>query len=57
MSIEAVRAFRKAGVEVTPYPFPYALKRTNRWLDRWPLFLELCAESGKILYYKARGWI
>lgn len=53
----SVRAFRKAGVEVTPHPFPYALKRANQWLDRWPLFLELCVESGKILYYKARGWI
>ena len=53
----SVRAFRKAGVDVTSYPFPYSLKRANQWLDRWPLFLELCGESVKILYYSARGWI
>jgi uncharacterized SAM-binding protein YcdF (DUF218 family) len=53
----SVRAFRKAGVEVTPLPFPYGIKRSNIWLDRWPVFLDLCMESVKIVYYKIRGWI
>jgi uncharacterized SAM-binding protein YcdF (DUF218 family) len=53
----SVRAFRKAGLEVTPVVFPYAIKRSNNWLDRWPVFLELCQETGKIAYYRVRGWI
>jgi len=51
------RAFRKAGVEVTPRFFPYALKRAQNWADRWPLFLELGTETAKITWYRLRGWI
>jgi uncharacterized SAM-binding protein YcdF (DUF218 family) len=53
----AVRALRKAGVEVTPRPIPYALKRTNLWAERWPVFLEMAVETAKILDYRIRGWI
>jgi uncharacterized SAM-binding protein YcdF (DUF218 family) len=53
----ARRAFQKAGLEVLPEPFPDAAKRMGAWRDRWPVFLDLCAETAKILWYKARGWI
>jgi uncharacterized SAM-binding protein YcdF (DUF218 family) len=53
----SVRVFRKLGIEVTPRIFPYAAKRYNRWLDRWPVFLDLCLESVKIVGYRVRGWI
>jgi uncharacterized SAM-binding protein YcdF (DUF218 family) len=53
----SVRAFRKAGLEVMPVVFPYAIKRSNNWLERWPVFLELCQETCKIVYYRLRGWI
>ncbi len=53
----AHRAFQKAGLTVLPRPFPDALKRMNQWSARWPVFLELVVESGKIAYYEARGWI
>ena len=53
----SVRALQKAGVEVTPRPIPYARKRANNWMDRWPLALELGIETAKIAGYWARGWI
>jgi uncharacterized SAM-binding protein YcdF (DUF218 family) len=53
----AWRAFRKAGVNVEPRPIPDIGKRLNSWRQRWPIFLDLVAESGKIAYYQARGWI
>jgi uncharacterized SAM-binding protein YcdF (DUF218 family) len=53
----AVRALRKAGVEVTPRPIPYALKRTNVWTERWPVFLEMAVETAKIVDYRVHGWI
>jgi uncharacterized SAM-binding protein YcdF (DUF218 family) len=53
----AFRAFRKAGLEVLPRPIPDARKRATRRLYRWWVFLDLCTESMKIVYYKARGWI
>jgi uncharacterized SAM-binding protein YcdF (DUF218 family) len=53
----SVRAFDKAGVEVTPRPIPYALKRSNLWTERWPVFLEMAMETAKILDYRIRGWI
>jgi uncharacterized SAM-binding protein YcdF (DUF218 family) len=52
----ASRAFRKAGLEVVPRPFPDALKRLNDWRDRWGVFLDLIQESAKSGYYWARGW-
>ena len=53
----AYRAFRKAGMQVEPRPFPDAGKRNSRWLNRWGVFLDLCTEMEKSVYYLARGWI
>jgi uncharacterized SAM-binding protein YcdF (DUF218 family) len=53
----AVRAFRKAGAQVEPRPFPDVLKRANTMRLRWPVFVDLIDETCKIAYYKARGWI
>lgn len=53
----SVRAFRRAGVTVEARFFPYALKRSNNWLERWPVFLDLCLESAKIARYYTKGWI
>ena len=53
----AAGAFRKAGLLFEPRPFPDALKRANSWLQRWPVFLDLAAETAKIGYYLARRWI
>lgn len=53
----AYRAFRKAGLDVQPRPFPDARKRASTWTGRWPAFLELAEETVKIAYYYLRGWI
>ncbi len=53
----AMRAFAKAGIEVTPQPFPDIIKRSTNRAERWPAFFELLKESAKIGYYYARGWI
>jgi hypothetical protein len=53
----AARAFRKVGIEVTSAPFPYVLKRTGAWTERWSLFLELVMETAKIVDYRVHGWI
>lgn len=53
----AYRAFKKAGLEVLPRPFPDARKRASNWTGRWPAFLDLVEETLKIGYYYARGWI
>lgn len=53
----AVRAFRKAGLPVTPAYFPDAAKRIGYWPDRWRVFADLSLETGKILWYKLHGWI
>ena len=53
----AHRAFRKAGLDVLPRPYPDARKRASRWSGRWPAFLDLVMETVKIGYYYARGWI
>lgn len=53
----AHRAFEKAGLHVEPRPLPDAGKRIVSWRGRWPVFLDLLAESAKIVYYKVRGWI
>jgi uncharacterized SAM-binding protein YcdF (DUF218 family) len=53
----AHRAFKKAGLEVLPRPFPDARKRASDWTGRWPAFLDLVEETLKIGYYFARGWI
>ena len=53
----AYRAFRKAGSDVQPRPFPDAIKASMSWTSRWPVFLGLCIETTKIAYYLVRGWI
>jgi uncharacterized SAM-binding protein YcdF (DUF218 family) len=53
----AWRAFRKAGVETIPSPFPDAAKRISFPTNRWAVFIDLCAETLKIGYYRVRGWI
>ena len=53
----AVKTFQKAGLEVTPVPFPDVMKRSEHWAERIPAFVELAEESGKIVYYKMKGWI
>jgi uncharacterized SAM-binding protein YcdF (DUF218 family) len=53
----ALRAFRKAGLDVAPHPVPDAFKRSGTLDGRWPAFLDLAGESVKIGYYWMRGWI
>jgi uncharacterized SAM-binding protein YcdF (DUF218 family) len=53
----AYRAFRKAGIDIQPRPFPDAIKLSTSWANRWPVFLGLCKETIKIAYYFLRGWI
>ena len=53
----AYRAFRKAGLSVEPRPFPDAGKRVQRWDRRWGVFVGLALETGKVGYYRVRGWI
>ena len=53
----AYRAFRKAGIDVQPRPFPDAIKQSMSWSNRWPVFLGLSLETAKIAYYFLRGWI
>lgn len=53
----AARVFRKIGIEVTPSPIPDVKKRSERLIERVPAFWELVQETGKIAYYKVRGWI
>ena len=53
----AIRIFRKLGVEVTPMPVPDVLQAADHWNGRFPAFQTMLAESGKIVYYRLRGWI
>lgn len=53
----AVRAFRKAGLEVRPRPFPDVVKRSFCIRCRWNAFMDLVQETTKIGYYTVRGWI
>jgi uncharacterized SAM-binding protein YcdF (DUF218 family) len=53
----AYRVFEKAGLRVLPRPLPDAIKRYNDWRQRWVVTIELAAETVKIIYYWARGWI
>ena len=53
----SVRAFHKAGIPVEPRFFPYVLKVYNNWPSRWMLFVELCVETAKIVWYWTQGWI
>lgn len=53
----AHRAFARAGLVVTPYPFSDVLKTFSdpRW--RWTGFMVLVSETLKIVYYWVQGWI
>jgi uncharacterized SAM-binding protein YcdF (DUF218 family) len=53
----AVRAFRKAGMNVLPRPIPDVRKRAMYRLRRWQAFLDEATESLKIVHYFVRGWI
>ena len=53
----AARVFRKIGLNVSPRPIPDISKRSSSFVGRWPAFLDLCAETIKIVYYRARGWM
>ena len=53
----ASRTFMQVGLDVTPVPFPDVMKRSERWAERIPALVELVEESGKIVYYKFKGWI
>lgn len=50
-------AFRKAGLDVIPRPFPDAGKRAGSLVARWPVLIELCHETVKYFFYKWHGWI
>ena len=52
----ASAAFRKAGLNVTPYPIPDVRKYSNRYLDRLPIAGDLLEETAKIVYYRWKGW-
>jgi uncharacterized SAM-binding protein YcdF (DUF218 family) len=52
----ATGAFKRAGVAVTPCPAPDGIKQYLRLASRWSLALELGLETGKLLYYRMRGW-
>ena len=56
-TFRAVRAFRKAGLDVRPRPFPDVIKRSFCMSCRWSAFLDLVLETAKIGYYVLRGWI
>ncbi len=56
-TFRAWRTFRKAGLDVRTSPAPDAGKRIHTRLDRWNVFLDLCAESTKIGWYWLHGWI
>jgi uncharacterized SAM-binding protein YcdF (DUF218 family) len=53
----ASRAFRKAGLDVSPLFYPDAQKRVGNRLERWSVFCLLTAETIRIAYYGLRGWI
>lgn len=53
----AHHAFGKIGLDVVPIPYPDVRKRATRWTGRWPAFVDLMVETGKIPYYFVRRWI
>ena len=56
-TFRAYRAFRKAGLGVESWSFPDNYKQASVWSSRWSVFINLCRETTKIAYYRARGWI
>jgi uncharacterized SAM-binding protein YcdF (DUF218 family) len=55
--LRASRAFRKAGLDVSPLPFPDAQKRVGNIVERWSIFCLLTTETAGVAYYGLRGWI
>jgi uncharacterized SAM-binding protein YcdF (DUF218 family) len=53
----AAAAFRRAGLNITPYPIPDVRKYSNGYLNRLPLACDLAQETLKIFYYRWKGWI
>jgi len=53
----ALRVFRKAGLNVTPYAIPDVIKISNSWYGRISGFQKLVVETVKIGYYELRGWM
>jgi uncharacterized SAM-binding protein YcdF (DUF218 family) len=53
----AWRAFRNAGLAVSPLPYPDAQKMSSHIVQRWGIFCLLATETSKIAYYSIRGWI
>ncbi len=53
----AFRVFSKIGMQVDPLPIPDVRKRATSYMGRWPAFVDLVLETGKIAYYWLRGWI
>lgn len=49
------RMFSRAGLDVAALPIPDARKRGGRWRTRWPAFLDIVEEMGKIAWYGVRG--
>ncbi len=53
----ALHAFRKAGIQATPFAVPDVLHSTEHWQGRFSAFETMTTESVKIVYYWLRGWI
>jgi uncharacterized SAM-binding protein YcdF (DUF218 family) len=53
----AYRSFRKAGIDVSPRPFPDAIKRGGSIHTRWGAFVDVVWETAGLGYYFARRWI
>jgi uncharacterized SAM-binding protein YcdF (DUF218 family) len=56
-TFRAVRVFRKLGIEVSPLPVSDVLRLSEHWNGRISGFQTMVVETGKIVYYKLRGWI
>jgi uncharacterized SAM-binding protein YcdF (DUF218 family) len=52
----ALAAFRKAGLNVKPFPIPDVRKYSNGYFNRVPIAIDLLEETGKIFYYRWKGW-
>jgi len=53
----ALHAFRKAGIQATPFAVPDVLHSSEHWQGRFSAFETMATESVKIVYYRLRGWI
>ena len=53
----AAGAFRKAGLDVLPRPFPDAIKRSATRFGRWEAFIDVARETMGLVYYRWKGWV